>query len=90
MKTRCPHLNFKSVVKVYRLTDVPDGPVTAFTADIEIKCADCALPFRFLGVAVGVHPIEPRASADALELRAPIEPAYVTEICGRPLRSGTA
>lgn len=88
--TTCPHANFLASVTVIRLTDHDDGPVTGYTTRIRIHCADCGLPFRFLGAVPGAHPAAPRVSADGQELRAPLEPAYVTEILGVPLQSGTA
>lgn len=86
----CQHKNFRSKVGVGRLTEREGGPVRSFTADISITCGECGLPFRFIGLAAGSSPIEPRVSADGTELRAPIEPAYVTEILGQPLVSGKA
>lgn len=79
----CEHMNFIGQVNVYRLSDVEGGPITGFTTGIEVKCADCGLPFRFKGVPFGSHPAEPRLRADGEELRAPIEPAYATKILGR-------
>lgn len=87
---RCEHMNFKADVRVGRLTDGDDGPVTGYSADVHINCADCGLPFRFMGLPFGSHPSEPRLSADSVELRAPIEPAYTTEILGHPLIAGRA
>jgi len=87
---RCEHHNFAGKVSVYRLTRGDDGPVTGYTADVTIRCADCNLPFRFLGMQAGSHPSEPRVSVDGQELRAPLEPAYVTEILGHPIVSGRA
>ena len=86
----CTHEQFKSKVGVYRLTDREGGPVTGYTADIHIECAQCGLAFRFRGKSYGSSPFEPRLSADGLELRAPIEPAHVTEILGHPLVAGSA
>lgn len=80
---RCEHLNFKASVSVGRLTEADEKTVKGYTADISILCVDCGLPFRFLGSRFGASPHEPCLSADALELRAPLEPAYVTEILGR-------
>lgn len=87
-QTECEHASFRSVARVGRLTDVDGGRVTGYTVDIKITCVDCGLPFRFMGLAAGSHFAEPRVSADALELRAPIEPAYITEIVGIPVVSG--
>lgn len=86
----CQHKSFKAVVGVTRLVDREDGPVKGFTADIHVACADCNLPFRFLGLPAGNHPLQPMVSVDATELRAPIEPAYVQEILGQPIVSGRA
>lgn len=86
----CAHMNFQCVANVTRLTDTDDGPVTGYATDIRITCADCALPFRFMGLAAGYHFAEPRVNVDATQLRAPIEPAYVTEILGMPLVAGHA
>lgn len=90
MSTTCPHMNFKADVRVGRLTEADEITVKAYTADVGIVCADCGQPFRFLCSKVGSLLREPTVSADALELRAPLEPAYVTEILGIPVRSGTA
>ena len=86
--TKCPHTNFQSTANVGRLTDGDDGPVTGYKVNFHIECADCKLPFRFMGLPFGSHYAEPRLSADSLELRAPIEPAYTTEILGMPLVAG--
>lgn len=86
----CEHLNFEASVRVGRLTETEGGPVTGYTADVGIVCADCRLPFRFVGLPAGLLRDAPTVSADALELRAPLEPAYVAEILGVPLVSGRA
>lgn len=65
----CPHLHFDAHVVVNRMEDTG-----RFSADLRITCTDCGDPFRFLGLAAGSSPYEPRVSMDALELRAPIEP----------------
>ncbi len=86
----CEHMNFVADVKVARLSDQDGGPITAYSSEIRIRCAECGLPFRFLGLPAGSHYAEPRVSVDATELRAPLEPAYVAEILGRPAVSGRA
>lgn len=86
----CQHMDFRASVGVTRLSEVEGGPVTGFSADVAIRCAHCDLAFRFLGVKFGASPHEPRVSADALELRAPLEPAITPEILGRPQTSGRA
>ena len=71
----CEHRDFKAHVSVGRLTKTDGGPVTGYTADVKITCAECGLPFRFLGIPAGSHYAEPRVSIDGTELRAPLEPA---------------
>ena len=72
----CAHSSFDAQCAVGRLTEVTDGPVTGYTIDVQVRCTDCGLPFRFLGVQAGSSPHAPRVSIDGHELRAPIEPAY--------------
>lgn len=86
----CQHKAFKAVVGVTRLVEAEGAAAKGFTADITVTCAECHLPFRFMGLPAGSHPQKPMVSADALELRAPIEPAYVQEILGQPVISGRA
>jgi hypothetical protein len=71
----CAHQNFKANVAVGRLTQRDNGPVIGYTADVTVTCAECGLPFRFIGVSAGNHYSEPRVSIDGTELRAPLEPA---------------
>lgn len=80
----CEHINFHVQANVFRLSDTEGGPITGFTTSIEVKCADCGLPFRFKGIPFGSHPAEPRLRVDGEELRAPIEPAYARTVLGRP------
>jgi hypothetical protein len=87
---KCEHAAFSCKANIFRLTDGEGGPVTGYTSEIRVTCTQCGLPFRFRGIAAGSHYAEPRVSVDALELRAPLEPAYVTEIMGHPIVSGNA
>jgi hypothetical protein len=71
----CDHRNFKAEVQVGRLTDSNDeSKVTGYTADIQIHCADCFMPFQFIGVPGGYSPSQPMVNFDSTELRAPIKP----------------
>jgi hypothetical protein len=65
----CTHENFEASISVIRL-----GGMGHFTTEISVRCEACGEPFRFLGVAAGSSPDEPKVSVDGLELRAPIEP----------------
>ena len=71
----CPHEQFAAEVGVNRLTATDDGPVTGYTADIRVMCADCGEPFRWVGVPAGVLPNRPACSVDETELHAPLRPA---------------
>lgn len=71
----CPHEDFDALVGVNRLTSVPGGPVTAFTADIAISCTGCGEKFRFIGAPAGSMPDRPMVSVDETVLHAPMRPA---------------
>jgi hypothetical protein len=88
--TECQHTKFITTTGVGRISQVEGGPIMRYTAEIKIHCAECGLPFRFLGLPFGSHPTSPRLSVDSIELRAPIEPAHVVEICGQPVVAGRA
>lgn len=68
-------MSFLANVNVGRLTEGDGGPVTGYSANVTVKCADCGLAFRFIGLRAGSHYTEPRVSIEGEELRAPIEPA---------------
>lgn len=71
----CQHMNFECRADVGRLSEIEGGPITGYTVGITVKCRDCGLPFRFIGLPAGNHFAEPRVSMDGIELRAPLEPA---------------
>ncbi|MFT8946011.1 MAG: hypothetical protein ABF876_05450 [Acetobacter aceti] len=82
--TRCQHEHFAAHVAVGRLTKGQGAPVTAFSADITIRCAQCGANMRFLGLPHGSSHTVPTCSADGTELRAPIEVEIVPEVLGVP------
>lgn len=71
----CKHENFSANVAVGRLSHNDGGPITGYVANVTVKCVQCGLPFRFIGLSAGGYPTEPRVSIDGTELRAPLEPA---------------
>lgn len=71
----CPHEDFSASVEVDRLTSEDGGPITAYSADIRVSCAQCGEQFRFIGVPAGMRPDRPMVSVDEAELHAPIRPA---------------
>ena len=70
---KCEHKNFKSITKVGRITN-DAGEVYRYTADIEIHCEDCMMPFQFVGLPNGLSPNYPTANIEGTELRQPIKP----------------
>lgn len=80
----CAHENFEASVSVGRLTATEGGPVDGFKAEVRIVCAQCRVPFRWLGLGMGDSPLEPLTSVDGLELRAPITPEGTTMIANMP------
>lgn len=65
----CEHKNFKAKVDINRLQD--SG---RFMADVRVHCADCELPFEFLGLEPGLKMQGAAVSIDGLELRIAISP----------------
>lgn len=79
----CEHQDFEARVVVTRLSDDGTGEgVHAFVADITVRCAVCQEPFGWKGPPVGLSWREPRVSADALELRAPLMSPAEMELAG--------
>lgn len=72
----CYHENFAVQVDIARIEDEekPFSLPKHFFADIKIECADCGLPFSFIGVPSGCSPLQPMVSPTGVELRAPIQP----------------
>lgn len=60
----CKHESFEAKVDVNRLTD--SG---RFQADVRIRCVDCGVHFRFLGLPCGLDLDGAAVSADAQEAR---------------------
>jgi hypothetical protein len=78
----CTHQRFVCHANVNRLEDTPGGDITGFSADITIQCADCEIPFRFLGLPGGLLADGAAVSVDGTEARLAITPAT-----GEPIHS---
>jgi hypothetical protein len=75
MKTdNCKHEKFTAQVDVFRVCDEEGGPVTRYTTDITVHCAECLCPFEFIGPGCGASPSEPMVDVERVTLRAPIKP----------------
>lgn len=73
--SQCEHRQFKAVVCVNRLQiSETDQRIGGYSADIRIECADCQLPFEFVGIPCGYLHDRPAASWNFQELRTPIIP----------------
>lgn len=91
----CQHESFEVSCNVSRLSEEEGGGISHFQADIKLKCHDCNLPFRFLGLDRGVSFRRPMIDTEALELRAPIAPGpspaenvhHVFEVSGESIRA---
>lgn len=70
----CEHHEFSALVDVARLTDIDGGPVTGYSADLTIECADCHEPMCFRGLPLGLSQLGPTMSLDGTRLTAPIHP----------------
>lgn len=83
----CKHYNFSAQVNVFRMHDgididkileagaIEEPEINSYLTEIRVKCADCGLPFQFLGnIPMGVSFKSPTVSIDRLELRQPIQP----------------
>lgn len=73
----CQHLNFAAEVGVNRLTESEGGPVKGYCADVRIKCAECNLPFQFLGLEPGYDSQGARVSLDGLQANIALTPQGV-------------
>lgn len=72
--TPCPHENFMADVQVARMPTVEGGPIKRYMADVRVKCNDCGLPFRFIGLPAGLDLNGASVSIDATEARLAIAP----------------
>lgn len=66
---KCPHNDFSLSAVVTRIEEKG-----RFQADIRIRCTDCGLPFRFIGLPAGLDLNGAATSVDATEARLAIAP----------------
>ena len=66
---KCPHMNFRADVRVNRISDTG-----RFSADVTIKCVECGVPMRFIGLPVGSDPEGACVNIDGTEARMAIAP----------------
>lgn len=75
--SECRHEDFEAWVEVNRFEDTG-----RFMADVRVHCKECMLPFRFIGLPVGMLWENPAMSVDGCEARLPIEPETEKRIMG--------
>jgi len=82
--SNCKHMDFKALVRVVRLEDIGQ-----FSAEVKIECADCHLPFQFLGLPLGLNLNGATISVDGQEARLAIAPVgSVLQPLDKPLLAG--
>ena len=74
----CRHKNFEVHTIVNRFEDMK-----SFNFEARVRCSECQKPFQFMGLGAGLSFKEPMVSADALELRAPIQPENIKKIAAK-------
>ena len=70
----CKHENFACECDVARLSEKEDRPITRYSMDVRVRCADCGLPFRFIGLPTGLDLNGASVSVDGTEGRFAIAP----------------
>lgn len=66
---KCDHKNHIAEVDVNHIADI-----NRWQADVRIRCAECGLPFRFIGLPAGLDLNGAAVSVDATEARLSIAP----------------
>jgi hypothetical protein len=76
----CCHKEFFASFNVARITadGTEESAVSAYYADITIKCLGCDTPFHFVGLPAGLSYRQPMCDPFGIELRAPILPGLLT------------
>lgn len=70
----CKHERFSCECDVNRLAAEENGPINQYCLDVRVRCDDCKLPFRFIGLPAGVDLNGAATSVDACEGRFAIAP----------------
>lgn len=71
----CDHSQFTWVVRVNRIIT----PLR-YIADLQLKCADCGIPFRFKGLPTGLDLDGASMSPLGMEARLAVEPAVADNV----------
>lgn len=71
----CPHETFEAYVEVNRISEIEQGPIHGFMAEIRVWCSQCNEQFRWTGAPAGMSYSRPMVSVDETCLNAPLRPA---------------
>jgi hypothetical protein len=74
MPAKCEHETFACECDVNRLPTKEGGPIERYQMDVRVKCADCGVSFRFIGLPAGLDLNGAAVSMDACEGRFAIAP----------------
>jgi hypothetical protein len=76
-KPPCAHPNFETSSNIVKLAKENGGPVEHYICELQIRCIECKLPFRFIGkkVPIGFNVEYPTMNGDFTEMRIPIKPS---------------
>ena len=78
MANPCEHVHFQASVAVNRVTDNDGSKVLYYMADVQVSCAVCGEPFKFIGLPGGYSQQSPTVSIDAITAQLPIGPESST------------
>lgn len=70
----CEHEDFSATVGVHRLSDTEGGPITKWSAEVNITCAKCSAEFEFLGLQPGYDSQGARVTLDGKQAILAISP----------------
>lgn len=72
----CAHEDFHALANIGRSAASDDDPtIVAYHVELQVRCANCGEPFRFMGVPAGWLADRPTCTVDEATLNAPIRPA---------------
>lgn len=72
--TACTHESFSACIEVHRLGADANAAPSNYMAEVTVRCANCNVPFRFLGPSTGLSFNKPTVNLTATTLHAPIAP----------------
>ena len=65
----CGHKDFEAEVNCIRINATEGGDIIAYAAEVKVRCRNCHIRFRFLGLPIGVLPKGPASDPTGMEAR---------------------